>query len=85
MGFSRREFLNKGFLGVGATIYSSNSWASATTKLFFKNDEPNIIIELTAKQNLIDIGNGLKTKLLIFFYQSPYSTFSSIKPLDGAL
>ena len=81
MGFSRREFLNKGLLGVGATIYSSNSWASATTKLFFKNDEPNIIIELTAKQNLIDIGNGLKTKFWSYtgkLIKGPKNTLQTI-------
>ena len=62
MSFSRREFLNKGLLSVGATICSTSSWANATTKLFLKNDEPNIIIKLTAKQQLVDVGDGIKAK-----------------------
>lgn len=50
MSFSRRDFLGKGLGCVGATLSVTNSWALATSSILTKNSEPNIIIELTAKQ-----------------------------------
>ena len=69
MDCSRREFLNKGLIGFGAAVSFSNSWASATTRVLFKNDEPDVIIELVAKYKLVDSGNNSKTKILVLFWE----------------
>ena len=70
MDCSRREFLNKGLIGFGAAVSFSNSWASATTRVLFNNDEPDVIIELIAKYKLVDTGNNSKTKFIILSYNS---------------
>lgn len=61
MTISRRDFLNKGLIGLGATALTSNSWATVTKNILFNENEADVIIELTATQKQIDIGNKKKT------------------------
>ena len=62
MAFSRRDFLNKSLIGFGAVVSFSHSWASATTRTLFEDDEPDVIIELAANEQLMDVGNGSEVK-----------------------
>lgn len=57
---SRREFLHKGLLGVGATVTFSNSWASVISNKISK-PSADVIIELTANKKELEVLNGKRT------------------------
>ncbi|MCF8060691.1 MAG: multicopper oxidase family protein [Bacteriovoracaceae bacterium] len=82
VSFSRRDFLGKGIGCIGASLAVSNSWARATTSVFL--NDPDIIIELTAKEVTRNIDPNTSAKFWSYVGKVIRGPKETLGPSNGS-
>ena len=60
MLFLQRYFFTVSLFGLGIAVFFTNAWADTISRVLPGHNEPDVIIELIAKERMLDAGNGSK-------------------------